>query len=228
MGIIDKKQMTEEDIKLNFITPAILSKGWQDKITMETQLRFTDGKVNLRGNIVNREAPKKADYVLYFAKNNPLAVVEAKDNNHNVSFGMQQAKLYAQMLDVKFAYSSNGDAFQEFDFITGVERNCVGRISVSRRIVCSLSERNKRRTRVIGERTCSHQSAILYKPKYLSSEILSAGCRQPHNRRHRKGAKPHFACHGDGNRENLYRLSNRVSLAAERRKAKDTLPCRPQ
>lgn len=68
MGIIDKKQMTEEDIKLNFITPAILSKGWQDKITMETQLRFTDGKVNLRGNIVNREAPKKADYVLYFAK----------------------------------------------------------------------------------------------------------------------------------------------------------------
>lgn len=114
--------MTEEDIKLNFITPAILSKGWQDKITMETQLKFTDGKVNLRGNKVSRETPKKADYVLYFAKNNPLAVVEAKDNNHSVSFGMQQAKLYAKMLDVKFAYSSNGDAFQEFDFITGVER----------------------------------------------------------------------------------------------------------
>ena len=88
MGIIDKKQMTEEDIKLNFITPAILSKGWQDKITMETQLKFTDGKVNLRGNKVSRETPKKADYVLYFAKNNPLAVVEAKDNNHSVSFGM--------------------------------------------------------------------------------------------------------------------------------------------
>ena len=122
MGIIDKKQMTEEDIKLNFITPAILSKGWQDKITMETQLKFTDGKVNLRGNKVSRETPKKADYVLYFAKNNPLAVVEAKDNNHSVSFGMQQAKLYAKMLDVKFAYSSNGDAFQEYDFITGVER----------------------------------------------------------------------------------------------------------
>lgn len=68
MGIIDKKQMTEEDIKLNFITPAILKKGWQDKITMETQLRFTDGKVNLRGNKISREAPKKADYVLYFAK----------------------------------------------------------------------------------------------------------------------------------------------------------------
>ena len=122
MSIIDKKQMTEEDIKLNFITPAILAKGWLDKITMETKVKFTDGKVNLRGNKVSRETPKKADYILYYNKNNPLAVVEAKDNNHSVSFGMQQAMLYAQMLDVKFAYSSNGDAFQEFDFITGVER----------------------------------------------------------------------------------------------------------
>lgn len=122
MSIIDKKQMTEEDIKLNFITPAILAKGWKDKITMETKVQFTNGKVNLRGNLVSREAPKKADYILYFNKNNPLAVVEAKDNNHSVSFGMQQAMLYAQMLDVKFAYSSNGDEFQEFDFITGVER----------------------------------------------------------------------------------------------------------
>ncbi len=69
-----------------------------------------------------REAPKKADYILYLNSANPLAVVEAKDNNHSISFGMQQAKLYAEMLDVKFAYSSNGDGFQEFDFLTGVER----------------------------------------------------------------------------------------------------------
>ena len=115
--------MSEEDVKLNFITPALLEKGWKDKITMETQVRFTDGKINLRGNKVSREAPKKADYILYYNnKNNPLAVIEAKDNNHTVSHGMQQAKLYAQMLDIKFAYSSNGDAFQEFDFITGKER----------------------------------------------------------------------------------------------------------
>lgn len=122
MSILDKKQMTEEDIKLNYITPAILAKGWQDKITMETRVQFTDGKVNLRGNLVSRESPKKADYILYLKKNYPLAVVEAKDNNHIVSFGMQQAKVYAQMLDVPFAYSSNGDAFQEFDFLTGIER----------------------------------------------------------------------------------------------------------
>lgn len=122
MSILDKKQMTEEDIKLNFITPALLSKGWKDKITMETKVCFTDGKINLKGNIVSREAPKKADYILYVNKERPIAIVEAKDNNHIVSFGMQQAKQYAQMLDVPFAYSSNGDAFQEYDFLTGIER----------------------------------------------------------------------------------------------------------
>lgn len=122
MSILDKKQMSEEDIKLNFITPAILAKGWQDKITMETAVRFTDGKVNLRGNLVSREAPKKADYILYINRNNPIAIVEAKDNTHPISYGMQQAKEYAKMLDVPFAYSSNGDGFEEYDFITGIER----------------------------------------------------------------------------------------------------------
>lgn len=122
MSILDKKQMTEEDIKLNYITPALLSKGWKDKITMETKVQFTAGKVNLRGNLVSRESPKKVDYLLFLNKNYPIAVVEAKDNNHSVSFGMQQAKMYAQMLDVPFVYSSNGDAFQEFDFLTGIEK----------------------------------------------------------------------------------------------------------
>lgn len=122
MTILDKKQMTEEDIKLNYITPSLFAKGWQDRITMETKVQFTDGKVNLRGNKINREAPKKADYVLYFRREYPIAIIEAKDNNHSVSFGMQQAKEYAKMLDVPFAYSSNGDAFQEYDFLTGKER----------------------------------------------------------------------------------------------------------
>ncbi|MBQ4443647.1 MAG: DEAD/DEAH box helicase family protein [Alphaproteobacteria bacterium] len=122
MTILDKKQMTEEDIKLNYITPSLFAKGWQDQITMETKVQFTDGKVNLRGNKINREAPKKADYVLYFRREYPIAIIEAKDNNHSISFGMQQAKEYAKMLDVPFAYSSNGDAFQEYDFLTGKER----------------------------------------------------------------------------------------------------------
>ncbi|WP_346682923.1 EcoAI/FtnUII family type I restriction enzme subunit R [Megasphaera stantonii] len=118
--ILPKHQMSEEDIKLQYITPAILSKWDRDKITMET--RITDGKINLKGNFVFREKPKRADYILYLSTNNPIAVVEAKDNTHGVSHGLQQAMTYAQMLDVPFAYSSNGDGFVEHDFLTGQER----------------------------------------------------------------------------------------------------------
>lgn len=118
--VLDKKQMTEEDIKLQYITPAITSKWNIHKITMETQI--TDGKVNLKGNFVFREKPKRADYILYLGANNPIAIIEAKDNNHSVSFGLQQAITYAKMLDLPFAYSSNGDGFMEHDFLTGQER----------------------------------------------------------------------------------------------------------
>ena len=118
--VLDKKQMTEEDIKLQYITPAITSKWNIHKITMETQI--TDGKINLKGNFVFREKPKRADYILYMNANNPIAIIEAKDNNHSVSFGLQQAMTYAQMLDLPFAYSSNGDGFMEHDFLTGLER----------------------------------------------------------------------------------------------------------
>lgn len=119
-GIIPKWQMTEEDIKLNFITPA-LSPKWNGRMTMETQI--TDGKINLRGNLVSRAQPKRADYVLYINANNPIAIVEAKDNQHAVADGLQQTMTYAQMLDVPFAYSSNGDAFREHDFLMGTERD---------------------------------------------------------------------------------------------------------
>lgn len=117
--LIEKKKMTEEDIKFRYITPAIVDKWDKDKITMETQI--TDGRINLKGNFVSRERPKKADYVLYLNSNKPIAIVEAKDNNHTVSYGLQQAMTYAKMMDVPFAYSSNGDGFVEHDFLTGTE-----------------------------------------------------------------------------------------------------------
>lgn len=115
-----EKEMSEEDIKLQYITPAITSKWDRGKITMETQV--TDGKINLKGNFVFREKPKRADYILYLNANNPIAIIEAKDNKHSVSHGLQQAMTYAQMLDLPFAYSSNGDGFVEHDFLTGKER----------------------------------------------------------------------------------------------------------
>lgn len=119
--ILDKKEMTEEDIKLQYITPALTARWPRDKITMETKI--TDGKILLRGPMVSSQDAKKVDYLLYLDRNHPIAVVEAKDNRRSISYGLQQAKTYAQMLDLPFAYSSNGDGFTEFDFLTGLERN---------------------------------------------------------------------------------------------------------
>ena len=118
--VLPKDKMSEEDVKLQYITPAIISKWDRGKITMETQV--TDGKINLKGNFVFREKPKRADYILYLNANNPIAIIEAKDNKHSISHGLQQAMTYAKMLDLPFAYSSNGDGFAEHDFLTGKER----------------------------------------------------------------------------------------------------------
>lgn len=118
--VLPKSEMSEEDVKLQYITPAITSKWDRGKITMETQV--TDGKINLKGNFVFREKPKRADYILYLNANNPIAIIEAKDNKHSISHGLQQAMAYAKMLDLPFAYSSNGDGFAEHDFLTGKER----------------------------------------------------------------------------------------------------------
>ena len=118
--IMSKKDLTEEDIKLRFITPAIHNAGWRSNhIRMEYY--FTDGRVIFQGNVHARQTGKKADYLLFHTANKPIAIVEAKDNCKPLGGGMQQAMEYAQMLDVPFAYSSNGDGFLEHDFLTGKE-----------------------------------------------------------------------------------------------------------
>jgi type I restriction enzyme R subunit len=104
----DVHKLSEEDTKLRYITPAILNKGWSvNDITMETKVRLTDGKINLRGNLVARGKAKFADYMLYYNRATPIAIVEAKDANHSVSHGMQQAKEYAEMMDVPFAFTKS-------------------------------------------------------------------------------------------------------------------------
>lgn len=113
--------MTEEEVKLNYITPAIESAGWQKKqIRMEYSINA--GKIIVRGNVARRMAKKKADYVLFFKENLPLAVVEAKDNNHNIGDGMFQAQEYAKKIDVRFVFASNGDGFLFYDMATGTQK----------------------------------------------------------------------------------------------------------
>jgi type I restriction enzyme R subunit len=113
---VDKKQLTETDIRSKFITPAIAqTAGWDLHTQIFEERYLTKGRVIVRGKAIQRGEAKKADYVLYYKPNLPIAVVEAKDNTHTVGAGMQQALEYAEMLDVPFAYSSNGDGFLEHD-----------------------------------------------------------------------------------------------------------------
>lgn len=117
---MSKKDLTEEDIKLRYITPAINSAGWKNEY-IRMEYYFTDGRVIFQGKVHARQTGKKADYLLFHAVNKPIAIVEAKDNNKPLGGGMQQAMEYAQILDIPFAYSSNGDGFLEHDFLTGKE-----------------------------------------------------------------------------------------------------------
>ena len=161
--ILPKHQMSEEDIKLQYITPALLSKWNREKITMET--RITDGKINLKGNFVFREKPKRADYILYLSANNPIAVVEAKDNTRSVSYGLQQAMTYARMLDIPFAYSSNGDGFAEHDFLTGQEREFgLDEFPTEQELVARYKQESS---------LTSTQEAILEQPYYTSQNTYS-------------------------------------------------------
>lgn len=118
----NKKSLTEQDIRTKYITPAIKNAGWDEMTQLREEVYFTAGRIQVKGKTVKRGKAKKADYVLYFKHNLPLAVIEAKDNNHTVSSGIQQALDYAEILDIPFAYSSNGDGFLEHDFLTGKER----------------------------------------------------------------------------------------------------------
>lgn len=116
---MDKKCLSEEDIKLKFITPAI-AKSWDIQTQIRMEYTFTDGRIMVRGKHVARGKQKRADYLLSY-KNIPLAIVEAKDNTHPVGGGIQQALEYAEILDIPFVYSSNGDAFVEYDRKQGSE-----------------------------------------------------------------------------------------------------------
>lgn len=118
----DKKSMSEEDIKMKFITPAIENAGWDVKKHVKAEYTFTDGRVIVRGNLTSRGKKKRADYILFYKHNLPLAIIEAKDNKKSIGAGMQQGIGYAEILDVPFVYSSNGDGFIEHDMLTGKER----------------------------------------------------------------------------------------------------------
>ena len=109
--MFDKKTLSEADIRTKYITPAIVNAGWDAITQMREEYNVTKGRIIARGKSCKREAPLKADYVLFYKPNKPIAIIEAKDNKHTMSDGMQQALQYASMMNVPFVFSSNGDGF---------------------------------------------------------------------------------------------------------------------
>lgn len=120
--LVDKKKLSERDICTKFITPAIEQSGWDIHRQVREEYTFTDGRVIVRGNLTSRGKKKRADYLLSYKPNLPIAIVEAKDNKHSIGSGLQQAINYGDILDVPFVFSSNGDGFIEHDMLTGKER----------------------------------------------------------------------------------------------------------
>jgi type I restriction enzyme R subunit len=109
--VIDKKSLSERDICTKFITPAVKRAGWDEFTQIREEVSFTKGRIIVRGKLVTRGKAKRADYVLYYKNNIPIALIEAKDNTHSVGDGMQQGLEYAETLNIPFVFSSNGDGF---------------------------------------------------------------------------------------------------------------------
>ena len=112
---MSKKSLSEADICTKFITPTIVNAGWDLRNQIRQEVYFTNGRIIIKGDRVERGERKRADYILYYRGNIPIAIVEAKDNNQSVGAGMQQALEYGEILDIPYVYSSNGDAFIEHD-----------------------------------------------------------------------------------------------------------------
>ena len=115
MTEIDKKSLSEQDICSKYVLPAIVKAGWDLQKQIREQTTFTAGRIIVKGKIATRGEKKRADFIIYHKNNFPIAIIEAKDNNHSVGSGMQQALNYAETLDIPFVYSTNGDAFLEHD-----------------------------------------------------------------------------------------------------------------
>jgi type I restriction enzyme, R subunit len=112
---MNKKDLSEADIKAKFITPSVLKSGWDELTQIGREIYFTDGRIYVKGKLTARGKRKFADYVLFYKPNVPIAIIEAKDNKHRLKSGIQQALEYANTLDIPFVFSSNGDGFYFHD-----------------------------------------------------------------------------------------------------------------
>jgi type I site-specific restriction endonuclease len=204
-----KKTFSERDICTKYITPAVQQAGWDVHRQIREEVSFTAGRVIVRGKLHTRGQKKRADYILYYKPNIPIALIEAKDNSYSVSAGMQQALAYAEALDIPFIYSSNGDAFMEHDRTVtsgAIEReltldNFPSPTNLWMRY-CTWKNINAEREPII---------TLPYRAGLEDTALLSNQCHQQNHRSYITRTEPHSAGHGYRHRKNLHGFPNHLA-----------------
>ena len=225
---MDKRSLSERDICTKFITPALQQAGWDEMLQIREEVGFTKGRIIVRGKLVSRGKAKRADYILYYKPNIPLALIEAKDNNHSVGDGMQQALDYAATLDIPFVFSSNGDGFVFHDR-TGASSEKEANLALD--AFPSPAELWATLSRLEGAdagRRKDRPAGLFRRRQRQGAALLPGQRRQRGHRGHRQGPGPHPARHGDRHRQDLHRLPDHLAAVEGRPQETHPVPRRPQ
>ena len=165
---MDIRQLSERDICTKYITPALEKAGWDIKTQVREEFSFTNGRVIVRGRMHTRGKQRRADYLLSYQKNQPIAVIEAKNNNHKIGDGMQQALAYSESLDVPFVFSSNGDGFLFHD-----------NTGLSDKIETELSLSEFPSPETLWQRYCDWKSLTVFEKELITTHYQDSSNRSP-------------------------------------------------
>ena len=214
---MNKKELSERDICTKFITPALRQAGWDELTQLREEVSFTKGRIIVRGKMVTRGKAKRADYILYYQPNIPLAVIEAKDNHSSVGDGMQQALGYADTLQLPFVFSSNGDGFVFHD------RTATTSDSADDSLPATLGSTHWKG---------SAEPSLVLRTTTATAATRDRATTRPARltprRGGREGAGPAATRHGDGHRQDVHRLPDHLAPVENRPEEACPVPCRPQ
>ena len=225
---MNKKDLSERDICSKFIGPAVKRAGWDGMMQIREEVAFTKGRIIVRGKLVTRGKAKRADYILYYKPNIPIAIIEAKDNNHSIGDGMQQALDYAVTLNIPFVFSSNGDGFVFHDR-TGTSMEKEATLSLD---AFPSPKELWSKYRAWKGLTPDEEEIVLQ--DYFDDgsgkgpALLPVQCHQCGHGSHRQGPEPHSARHGHRHRQDLHRVSDYLAPVEGRAQEAHPVPCRPQ
>ena len=225
---MDKKSLSERDICTKFITPALRRAGWDEMLQVREEVSFTKGRIIVRGKLVTRGQAKRADYILYYRPNIPVAIIEAKDNSHSVGDGMQQALGYAETLNIPFVFSSNGDGFVFHDRTGASAPREVDLALDAFPAPAELWVRYRAWKGLTPEAEKIVLPGLSRGWRGQGPALLPGQRRQRRDRGHRQGAGSHPARHGHRHGQDLHSLPDHLATVEVGTQETHPVPRRPQ